>query len=247
MNLYAQWIKAVFVAFDSNGGTDVPSQAIKPGEKAIFPPVPTLPDHALLYWSDNQDLSTEFNFDTVLNANKTLYAKWKQITATLTFESNGGSEVKPIVVTYGHKTLSPISKKDGYTLAAWCTDIDLTNEFYFSSTPCTQSITLYAKWVPAILTVSFDSDGGSDVESQNVVYDGLAVYPETPVKTGNTFIWWQYRITVTPERTEEITVGEGEEKHTETIVIPAVYEFHQFDFGTPIKESMVLYAKWFAE
>lgn len=239
-NLYAQWIAAVYVTFNSNGGTEVDTQAIAPGSKAVFPSLPILPDNALVYWSDREDLSTEYNFNSVVNANKTLYAKWKQITATLTFETNGGSYVAPKVVTYNHKTASPESTKEGYSLYSWCKDIQLTDAFYFDTTPCTRSMTLYARWTPAVLTVTFDSDGGSEVGSQNVEYDNLVIYPVIPTKSGNTFLWWQTRITIKEQ--EVIVDDEGNET-----VIPAEYEYHRYDFSTPVKENMTLYAKWFEE
>ncbi len=239
--LYAQWIEAVSVVFDSNGGSEVETQSFAPGSKAVFPPIPVLPDCALVYWSDNQDLSTEYDFSKPVTKNMTLWAKWKQITATLTFDSNGGSPVSPVIVTYGHKTNSPKSTKEGFELASWCKDRELTNEFFFTTTNCTESLTLYARWNPAILDINFDSLGGSSIDGQRVVYNGLAVYPEIPVKSGNTFLWWEYRVEVSPETTETVTVGEG------TIVHQAEYEYHRFDFNTPIKESMTLYAKWFEE
>lgn len=245
--LYAQWIEAVSVVFDSNGGSEVETQSFAPGEKAIFPPIPVLPDCALVYWSDKQNLSTEYDFSKPVTNNMTLWAKWKQITATLTFESNGGTAVAPVIVTYGHKTSSPKSTKEGFVLTAWCKDPELTNEFFFATTNCTESLTLYAKWDPAILDVTFDSLGGSSIAMQKVEYNGLAVYPEIPVKSGNTFLWWEYRVEVSPETSETITVGEGEDAHEETIVHPAVYEYHRFDFNTAVKESITLYAKWFEE
>lgn len=39
-------------------------------------------------------------------------------------------------------------------------------------------------------TVTFDSDGGSDVPSQSVAYGGQATEPDPPTKADNTFSGW---------------------------------------------------------
>ena len=44
--------------------------------------------------------------------------------------------------------------------------------------------------VPAQFTVSFDSQGGSDVAEQNVEYDTLIQEPTEPTKEGYTFVGW---------------------------------------------------------
>lgn len=39
-------------------------------------------------------------------------------------------------------------------------------------------------------TVTFDSDGGTEIAAQVVVYGGVATQPEAPTKEGNTFVGW---------------------------------------------------------
>ncbi|MDD2956443.1 MAG: InlB B-repeat-containing protein [Oscillospiraceae bacterium] len=39
-------------------------------------------------------------------------------------------------------------------------------------------------------TVTFDSDGGTEIAAQVVVYGGVATLPEAPTKEGNTFVGW---------------------------------------------------------
>ena len=65
-------------------------------------------------------------------------------------------------------------------------------------------------------TISFDTDGGSNVSRQNIMYASLASEPTDPEKEEYTFAGWY----IDDEFTEE------------------------FDFDTPVTEDITLYAKW---
>lgn len=68
------------------------------------------------------------------------------ITATVTYNSNGGSSVSPETVTFGHTATEPEDPtKDGYVFDGWYVDAELTTIFDFSEA-ITANITLYAKW-----------------------------------------------------------------------------------------------------
>jgi fibro-slime domain-containing protein/uncharacterized repeat protein (TIGR02543 family) len=65
------------VAFNSNGGSSVPSQTITQGEKAAQPANPTRSGYAFDGWYSNSGLTTAWDFDAnTVSANTTLYAKW---------------------------------------------------------------------------------------------------------------------------------------------------------------------------
>ena len=71
--------------------------------------------------------------DTVNNSeDHTLYARWTAGEYTVSFNSNGGSAVSPIGVTYGKKYGNlPLPTKPGYTFDGWYTDKELTKKFDF--------------------------------------------------------------------------------------------------------------------
>ena len=52
------------------------------------------------------------------------------------------------------------------------------------------NLSLYAKWGPADYTVTFDTQGGSEVSQQTVKYNTSAKEPETPTRPGYTFTGW---------------------------------------------------------
>ena len=107
---------------------------------------------------------------------------------TVTFNSNGGSNVSSQTVNYNTTATTPTSPtKTGYTFKGW----KLNGNSYDFSTPVTSNITLTASWEINKYTVTFNSNGGSAVESQTVNYNGTATEPTPPTKEGYGFSKWK--------------------------------------------------------
>lgn len=66
------------VTFDSNGGSDVTSQQIENGGKAIKPDDPTKNEYIFGGWYTSASSAEKFNFDTIITQNITLYARWNE-------------------------------------------------------------------------------------------------------------------------------------------------------------------------
>lgn len=67
---------------------------------------------------------------------------------TVTFASNGGSEVESQTVVYGETVARPEDPiREGYTLECWCRDLDLQEPWDFENDKVQGNMTLYAKWV----------------------------------------------------------------------------------------------------
>ena len=81
-----------------------------------------------------------------------LYAYWELDTRTVTFVPNGGTQPEKQVVNYYSCASSPADcTKDNYTLSCWCIDENCTQKYDFT-TPVTEDITLYAKWMNSTAT-----------------------------------------------------------------------------------------------
>lgn len=77
----------------------------------------------------------------------TYTAKWEAKSYTVTYNSNGGTVVKPETVTYGNKATKPTNPTcSGYTFAGWYTDNEKFFNKYDFNTLVTGNIILYAKW-----------------------------------------------------------------------------------------------------
>ena len=227
--LYAGWIKTYNIVFNSNGGSAVETQTVTTGGLAVYPKTPTKENYVFAYWCADSDLQNAFDFATPITKDITLYALWVQLANTVTFNSQGGSAVESQRVVIGGYATKPATDptREGYDFVYWATDAEGTNEFRFNTTPVNANITLYAKWTETICAVTFDSDGGSAVEPQNVGYGNKAIFPAIPTKDGYSFEMWQTKKDV------EVEGGETE------------WQYEEFDFGTPITEDITLYALWF--
>ena len=66
-------------------------------------------------------------------------------TATVTFDTNGGTAIDPITVVVGSTITAPEAQKENAVFLGWYTDEALTTPFY-SSDPIVQDVTVYAKY-----------------------------------------------------------------------------------------------------
>ena len=112
----------------------------------------------------------------------------EDLTYIISFETDGGTIMLPKVVEPG-QTLGNVSnpRKIGYTFTGW---LDENSNPVTSTTLITSDITLYAQYEIKNVTVTFNSDGGSSVDSitfqEGSMIDPL---PET-TKAGNNFLGW---------------------------------------------------------
>ena len=137
---------------------------------------------------------------------------------TVTFNSQGGSEVAPQAVYAGEKIVKPANPtNEKEYFVDWYKEAECTNVWDFENETVSQDITLYAKWTSIAYTVTFETNGGSAIEAQLVPEGTFATKPATaPTKEGNLFEGWYTEQTMT----------------------------NLFDFYTPITKDITLYAKW---
>ena len=116
-------------------------------------------------------------------------------TYTVTFDKNGGgTEADPTTKTATHGgnvgTLPTAPTRTGYGFTSWNTKTDGSGTEFTATTAVTANITVYAQWTINSYTVTFNSQGGSAVDSQTVNYGGKVTEPTAPMKTGYTFAGW---------------------------------------------------------
>ena len=112
---------------------------------------------------------------------------------TVTFDSDGGSEVKSQEVSDGRKANEPDAPtKTGYTFGGWFVK---TTEWNFLAYTVTENVTLKAKWIANEYTLKFNSNGGNEIADMTVTYDGDYILPE-PTKENYVFLGWKEGETV---------------------------------------------------
>jgi uncharacterized repeat protein (TIGR02543 family) len=113
---------------------------------------------------------------------------------TITFNSNGGSEIEDLVIDADTADLNlPEPTREGYIFDGWFFDEDLTNPFAIAGLLTNQNPTLYAKWTEEdedTVTVTFESNGGSSVPAIVGTSGDALSEPADPTKAGFTFDGW---------------------------------------------------------
>lgn len=89
------------------------------------------------------------NGDVVISVPVEFYNEEEEVsTYTVTFETNGGTQVESQTLSYNDCVEVPTSPtKEGYTFGGWYTDMNLEFSYDFE-TKVTKNLTLYAKWLP---------------------------------------------------------------------------------------------------
>lgn len=160
-------------------------QTIAYGDKVVKPVDPTLDGYDFDGWLLD---GKAYSFDTPVTADMTLTASWKTAqvkTHTVTFTGTG-DDFTQTVADGSSATVPTVPSKKGYTFAGWYSGDSL----YDFTTPVTDDLTMEAHWTKNTYTVSFDSNGGSDVDSQQVEYKDTASQPDNPTLDGYTFQGW---------------------------------------------------------
>lgn len=195
LTLYAKWSDKYYtVSFDTRFGS-VPSQTVKYGEKAAKPSIPSVADYRFDGWFVESAHTNEYNFDTPVTRDITLYAKWTYVTPsptmyTVTFDADGGTPVPPAqTVESGNKATKPTTDptKAGARFDGWY----MNGSEYNFDTAVTADITLKAKWL-TVYTITYDVNGGTMPTNYVTEYTekDLPLTLPIPTREGYTFEGW---------------------------------------------------------
>lgn len=109
---------------------------------------------------------------------------------TVTFQSEGGSEVASQIRANTPADQPADPTKEGYTFIGWYKGEEKWN----FADAVTEAMTLTAKWQLNQYTITFDTAGGSEVPSITQDYGTAITAPANPTKTGYTFAGWDKTI-----------------------------------------------------
>lgn len=114
---------------------------------------------------------------------------------TITFDTQGGSEVKPITIAEGAKiTLPRNPTKEGYIFDGWYLSDEFIEKFNATQT-ISSNITVYAKWRLPFedeVFVSFNTNGGDAIQGYYAIVGTKINLPVAPSRIGFDFDSWQY-------------------------------------------------------
>jgi len=109
---------------------------------------------------------------------------------TITFNSNGGSEVAFISAAYDTEFIKPSEPtKEGHQFLGWYRDSEFTQYYVLEKMP-NENITLYAKWVINHYTVEFLDFDHTVLKEMEVTHGENAIAPNDPSRSGFVFSGW---------------------------------------------------------
>ena len=144
--LTVQWTAPTYaVTLNTNGGTinngNVTGYTYGVGATLPAADDMTYTGHTFKGWYDNENLtgSPVTAIGGAETGNKEYWAKWEINQYTITFDTNGGSEIAPITQDYGTEITAPANPtRKGYTFKGWDKEIPKTMP--------AENITITARW-----------------------------------------------------------------------------------------------------
>lgn len=214
--IYAGWTKNLVVNFDVGGGTVINPLVIESGNQVTKPIMdPEKEGHIFNGWYADKEKTKVFDFNQNISTSITIYADWIEL-LSVNFDTVGGSLISSVLVLSGENVNLPVElpEKEGYVFSGWYLDIGARYPYDFD-TIVENDLTLFAGW-KQLVSISFDSVGGTTVENQQIVKGSFPVEPSQPEKNGVIFEGWYL-----------------DDRY-----------FEKFNFDKMIFEDMVLYANF---
>ena len=192
LTLYPVWNTNKYtITFDTNGGSEIAPITQDYGTAIAAPADPTREGYTFIGW--DREIPA-----TMPAENVTVTAQWEINRYTVTFDTNGGSEIAPITQDYGTAIAAPADPtREGYTFIGWDREIPATMP--------AENVTVTAQWEINRYTVTFDTNGGSEIAPITQDYGTAIAAPADPTREGYTFIGWDKAIPATMPA-ENVTV-----------------------------------------
>ena len=186
--LTVQWTAPTYtVTLHANGGTINNGNVTEYtyGVGATLPTDVTRTGYTFKGWYYNENLtgSPVTAIGDTETGNKEYWAKWEINQYTISFDTNGGSEIAPITQDYGTKITAPADPtRKGYTFKGWDKEIPKTMP--------AENMTVKAQWEINQYAITFDTNGGSEIAPITQDYGTAITAPADPTREGYTFIGW---------------------------------------------------------
>ena len=218
--LTVQWTAPTYaVTLNTNGGTinngNVTGYTYGVGATLPAADDMTYTGHTFKGWYDNENLtgSPVTAIGGAETGNKEYWAKWEINQYTVTVKPENGKADIIITQDYGTPITAPTLTREGYTFKGWDKEIPKTMP--------AENITVKAQWEINQYTITFDTNGGSEIAPITQDYGTEITAPDNPTRKGYTFKGWDKEIPETMPA-ENITITarwKDTEKPTGEIII----------------------------
>ena len=190
----AKWqVNKYSVIFDADNGSGTQIMTEDYDTVVEFPKNPVRDGYTFQGWfEDGSDtpVDTENYKMPAAPTGTNLKAGWVINEYTIEFDSKGGEAVESITADYESAVVLPTDlTKIGHSFTGWYSDEDCT-ESYSQTTMPLNGAKLYAGWDVNQYNITFDTDGGSDVENIRDNFGTSITLPSDIAKEGYTFQGW---------------------------------------------------------
>ena len=226
------------LTFETNGGSTIAPVTVRHGNAVARPTDPTKDKYTFIGWYVDPEFSAEYDFATVLEADKTIYAKF-ELTSTpigdiyVRYDVLHIKQLPDGSYDLANAEVEHLSAKKDTTVTAVVKDYSATHHINVNSTLSKLTDTAIqpypgadGKPVYTILsvyydldfhTLTFDTMGGSRIDPVTVRHGNAVAKPKDPVNGGYIFDGWYTDKTYrTP-----------------------------YNFATVLTQDTTIYAKWF--
>ena len=226
------------LTFETNGGSAINPVTVRHGNAVARPADPTKDKYTFIGWYVDPEFTEEYDFATVLEADKTIYAKF-ELTSTpigdiyVRYDVLHIKQLPDGSYDLANAEVEHLSAKKDTTVTAVVKNYSATHHINVNSTLSKLTDTAIqpypgadGKPVYTILsvyydldfhTLTFDTMGGSRIDPVTVRHGNAVAKPKDPVNGGYIFDGWYTDKTYrTP-----------------------------YNFATPLTQDTTIYAKWF--
>ena len=176
-------------------GNTVSTQIVKTGDTLITPTAPDIAGKAFVEWQENGSKFDGFGAQTITKTEtRTITAKYEDALYVYFYNPEGTQIMRTEKVAdhNGHDYSSVSYDVDAtHKLVGWAAEVNGTTDIAKNITvpEGSTSVNVYAI-IKEGYWVTFDSDGGSSIDSQ-FVFDKISLNDQTtPTKPGYTFVGW---------------------------------------------------------
>ncbi len=159
----------------------------------IVLPTPQREGYTFSGWFSDANLTEVFVPSTMPASDVTVYGEWRINQYDVTLNFNNGEESMTVTQDFGTEIeeLSGLVYA-GYTFGGWYKDETFTTLFDTNLIPA-ENTSLYAKWIPNMYSITFDTMGGEPMDSITQAYGTEVENPGPPIRNGYEFTgWWYY-------------------------------------------------------
>ncbi|MDE6408107.1 MAG: InlB B-repeat-containing protein, partial [Anaeroplasmataceae bacterium] len=154
--------------------------------------LPLLSEEGYIFegWFLDESLTQKAIAGEEIQENTILYAKWTQLHNVTYNTLDHGKKPENLLNVLALPESFPILSENGYIFEGWYLDAEFTTRA-IENTIITEDTTLYAKWTKIpVYTVSFDSQGGTLVDSISLLKGSKLSELKEPTKAGYIFKGW---------------------------------------------------------